>query len=37
MSAHTSKAMSNFYEADQADIECKIAEPKLDLKADLER
>ena len=32
MAAHTSKAMGNFYELDQDDIEWKVAVPKLSLK-----
>ena len=32
MAAHTIKAMGNFYELDQDDIEWKVAAPKLSLK-----
>ena len=37
MAGHSSVEMTNFYEEDPDDIEWKIAEPKLDLKADLKR
>lgn len=37
MAGHTSKEMTNYYEEDPDDIECKLAVPKLDLKADLKR
>ena len=37
MAGYNSKAMNNFYEANQDDIHWKIAEPKLDLKVDLKR
>ena len=37
MAGHSGVEMTNYYEEDPDDIEWKIAEPKLDLKADLKR
>ena len=37
MACHSGVEMIKFYEEDPDDIQWKIAEPKLDLKADLKR